>query len=567
MNTIFLHIKSVNLGLYFNSALISPANYIKTRSEDIQSKFRDKILLSDKKWSKSTDCSLELVVTENEYREISKNKINENYFLYIKPLPISRVKHVYFQTIEQSKISLSSTNTNAFLPKNLVSIIDKKDIETAVECIDNNFENKLQSDFNPNIKKYDRILGGAAFMRLGGAKYMNYSKNYFSTFAFFNQLFGNEYEKASNSKIDRRYQGVFECKDNWEKFCPILFFEKSIPNEIQQIANKKGLHISDKKENGIYDIEKISDDYIYILAILENFGHRGKRKNTDGLVNLLSHEKIKKAEGITLLYGLYNGYAGFRNKYVFQDGEIIKTVKFRLDNQVDYYTIESIYQYVFNKISNNKFFQYLDNWIPKKKQSEIKGFETYQVLDQQIIYAKSKPKFGEPDYFENLMQNSSLNKIIVNTLTSKIKKWFEKFPFNVSEQELEKDISNTLTPITKQSLTELYYSIVRDTEQNDNKDVEHLEQEYILEQQNLEKTIKKLKEENNSLKKKIENKSNGKQTLSLNFPQISQKNYNKNTLLKLTVKELKNIAEEQRINYKKKCNKNDLINLILKSSK
>ncbi len=86
----FLHINSVNLGLYFNTALISPANYIKTRREDIQTKNNNQLLLSDRKWSKTSDCSLELVITSIEYSEIKENNISSNYFLFNNPLPISR---------------------------------------------------------------------------------------------------------------------------------------------------------------------------------------------------------------------------------------------------------------------------------------------------------------------------------------------------------------------------------------------------------------------------------------------------------------------------------------------
>lgn len=564
MNTIFLHINSVNLGLYFNTALISPANYIKTRSEDIQTKHNNQLLLSDRKWSKSSDCSLELAITSIEYSEIIKSDISTNYFLFNKPLPISRVKKIYFHSLEQSKIPVSSANTNAFVPEHLIDFVTKADIEEAVEFRRDDKHSTKKLDLTKQIEKFNQFLGGAAFMRIGGANFMNYSPKYFSTFAFFNKLIGNEYEKSTNKKIDTTFHGVFECKDKWERFCPFLYSQKAIFDEIKRVTSQKKLNIS--KENGIYNLDKINDDYIYILAILEDFGHKGKRRNTDGLVSLLSVNKIKKAEGITLLYGLYNGYSGFRNKYVLQDGNITKTVKFRLDSKIDYYTIESIYQYVFNQMNNNNFFQYIDTWLPKRKTNNYQGFETYQILDQLVIYAKEKPKFGEKEYLENLITTSSIIANTTNIITNEIKKWF-RFPFNIQQKELDNVIENTLSPVIKNSLNTIYSQIIKDTENNEsNSNIDQLEQDYILEQQKLETKIKELENENINLKDEIINTKN--KPLTLNFPETKTvvQEYTEHKLNKLTIKNLKLIAEEKKLKFDKKYKKADFVNLILNSN-
>lgn len=556
----FLHINSVNLGLYFNSALISPANYIKSRNDDIQTKNTNNLLLSDKKWSKSTDCSLELVFTNTEITEILKNNISDGYFLFNKPLPLSRVKKVYFRTIEQCKIAVSSANTNAFLPEHLVEIVKIEDVESAIEY-NNNHAKSEDLKLNNEIQKYNQFLGGAAFMRLGGENFMNYSPNYFSTFAFFNQLFASEFEKSNNSKIDKMYQGVFDCKDKWKKICPFLYSKKSILYEINEIASQRKLNIT--KENGIYNLNEISDDYIYILAILEDFAHSGKRRNTDGLVSLISQSEIKKAEGITLLYGLYNGYAGFRNKYVLRNGEEIKTVKFRLDSQIDYYTIESIYQYVFNNVTNNNFFQYLDSWILKQEYREIEGFETYKILDKQVIYTKKKTKFGEPGYFEDVILNYFDNNAISNSLATEISKWFN-FPISIPKKDIEITIHNLVAPILKHELNRFYNQIVKDGEQIKsfvgNNEIDQIEQEYILEQQRLEEEIRQLNNENKRLREDISNQHNSKSAKG-------QNEYSSEQLNLKSIDELVIIAHEKGIKVPKKTKRETIITNILNAQK
>ena len=50
-------------------------------------------------------------------------------------------------------------------------------------------------------------------------------------------------------------------------------------------------------------------------------------------------------EGIALYYGYNRGYSVFSNSYgTSEDNK--QVVKFLLDSQLDYYTIESVYQYV-----------------------------------------------------------------------------------------------------------------------------------------------------------------------------------------------------------------------------
>ena len=90
------------------------------------------------------------------------------------------------------------------------------------------------------------------------------------------------------------------------------------------------------------------------------------RKKLDDFFSFLVNSDFEpdRKEGISLMFGLNKGYTAFRNKYETEDLEL--EIKFRLESQLEYYTIESIYQYVFNGKTDNYNYEYLDGWCPQK---------------------------------------------------------------------------------------------------------------------------------------------------------------------------------------------------------
>jgi hypothetical protein len=117
-----------------------------------------------------------------------------------------------------------------------------------------------------------------------------------------------------------------------------------------------------------------------------------------------------------LIFGLNKGYKAFRNKYKTANFEV--DIKFHLDSQFDYYIIESIFQYVFNRKTEIAGFSYIDNWCNKASLGRSNGgnYKTYKILDKKIIY-KKKQDFFE-DYFQSFSQ--ARNKVFTE-ITEKIK--------------------------------------------------------------------------------------------------------------------------------------------------
>ena len=73
MKNYYVPIKSTSLAHYFSKACIFPTKYLSNRIEDIQTKFDEFILISNKKWISNNNCSLEIILTEEENKKITKN--------------------------------------------------------------------------------------------------------------------------------------------------------------------------------------------------------------------------------------------------------------------------------------------------------------------------------------------------------------------------------------------------------------------------------------------------------------------------------------------------------------
>jgi hypothetical protein len=394
----YLPIKSNSLAHYFGSACIMPSKYFQNKPADLQNNFEEYLLLTTHTGTKESDCSLELILTKTEIDELID--IKEGFFLFPKPLPISRVKTVLFSDknkMEQTIVNI--TMSTAFVPNELVKVISQLD---SVELVTLDNPNKYKTkDWSKEVRKYNSFLGGFALMRLAGEEYMNYSENYFSTLSFFNEVFKNELSVAGRN-IDNRFFDAFIGETSFKKL--YQFINKSVDeNDLNTIAKEERQSIIKDKITRIIDLNNL-EKATYIVAVLNTFGvgDEAKKKKIDGLIlsNFKSEIKSDKSEVVALCYGLNKGYSVFSNKY--KSANIEKTVKFQLNSQVDYYTIESLYQFVFNN-SKTEGFPYIDNWCPKFKNVNSKKKTDYQILDISVT-GKKKTKVFSQEYLGGLLQ-------------------------------------------------------------------------------------------------------------------------------------------------------------------
>lgn len=402
--TFYIPIKSANLAHYFVKGCVCPALYIQNRIDDIQSGFNSYILLSNKKFTENTNCSLEIVLDESI--EIVKN-ISENFYLLDLVLPISRIKNIIFND-EQQKINtvFNITSGAGYLPLNLISVepisnlINSKELEnTKIEKSQNNWESQLNF--------FNRLLGGFAIMKIAKNEVENYSENYFDTLASINNEIFNELQKQS-LKISDKYKWAIIKNGKHTQLNELIF---STISESILMAYAKDEGISIKKENGKYKLN-LKDEHskTYLVSILASYGEGARMSNDNFISDLISNKfPQERKEGIGLIFGLNKGYEVFRNEYKTNNFQV--DIKFKMDSLLDYYTIESIYQYTFNNKICNKKFEYIDNWVSRfTKNVETSNYETFTILDK-VIVTKKKDKIELPDFFKSCFQNSSRDKI------------------------------------------------------------------------------------------------------------------------------------------------------------
>ena len=286
-----------------------------------------------------------------------------------------------------SNINMSA----AFIPHSLAKVARFSD---AVIDVVNVTDKPVDKDYSEQLVIFDRILGALALMKTAKEPYMNYSENYASTLSFFNALVRNDLEKQGR-QINEKFFGLFSRSGNFVKFIPYL--EKKITKEdLDQIAAENNQRIERSYTKAI-NYDKLSG-ITYAFAILQSYGVGGEAatKKIDGLIsNNFEELKDGKAEGIALYYGYNRGYSVFSNCYGTQEiGR--QNVKYLLESQLDYYTIESVYQFAFYGNTTSSQFPYIDAWCPRKNQRPKRKTD-YMVLDTAFI-GKKKPTVFSKEY-------------------------------------------------------------------------------------------------------------------------------------------------------------------------
>ena len=410
----YLPINSSSLAHYFVCACVKPACYFENKPQDIQDRFRNALLLSTELGTKDTDCCIELVVTKAE--ETLLVPCGKSFYLFPVPLPISRIKKIYFQDQRQLELTLSNINLSAaFVPHSLAAVT--RFSSTGYEG--NHFDDKIVGkDFSHQLELFDRVLGSLALMKTAKEPYMNYSENYASTLSFFNALVKDDLERQG-LQINDKYFGLFSRSGSFIKFIPYL--ERKISKEdLDQIAadNKQRIERSFTKA---INFDKLSG-MPYTFAVLQSFGvgDEAAPKKIDSLIST-NFEEIKddKAEGIALCYGYNRGYSIFSNSYGTEETRR-QAVKYLLDSQLDYYTIESVYQFAFYSNAASTHFPYLDDWCPKKNQHP-KRKSDYMVMDTAFI-GKKKPSVFFKGYLLGFLEEIKTFDFINTPLSSLVDK-------------------------------------------------------------------------------------------------------------------------------------------------
>lgn len=390
-NKYYYPISSTSLATVFGQACILPACLYNNRLADIQSKYDKFILLTEKFGCSGSDCCVEVNLTQNEVESLVD--IKGGFFFLKKALPISRVRKIYFANKAQAlrtittinlstayiPMSLVSQNDNCFEESNIKDIVIPPQLVDSIEVVKSSYDN------------YNRILGALALMKVAHKEGCNASPLYVDTVAKFNALIKSQKNKVL--AVNPKFHSFFDKPD------PLV---KSIVDGslLEEIARKHNQTINKKKYAKVIDPSNLSDK-VYLCYVLNNYavGEESRRDKIDELIlNNFTGLHPGTEESCAFYYGYNRGYSVFNNEYRGENKT--EVVKYKLDNLLDYYIIESVFEYTFNKTIPSSLL-IIDSWFKPSCEAKAKRGE-YVIMNTVIRDKKKVPIFSEEWWTECL---------------------------------------------------------------------------------------------------------------------------------------------------------------------
>jgi len=443
----YIPIQSTSLPHYLAGACICPANYYVNKPKDIQDSFPNVILLTSNIGYNQCNCCLEIILTSEEKEFLVS--IDNGYYLIDKILPISRICKILFSSEEQKKLTVSLIRqATAFIPNNIIGEIrmfENKEIRVSNRPSD--FEGIKPENMQAKIKRFDSFLGALALMRIAKQDDLNFSPNYIDAVSFFNTLIRDQKEtvRPINRKLDIYFH---EYSTNT--------FSRLITEDLLNAeARKNNVQIKKNPITGIIDTESLKwPGYGYAILYTYGVADEAKRKKIDELIlnNFQKNIKQEYAESVAFFYGYNRGYTVFNNEYLKDNKSV--DVKFRLDNQLDYYVIESVYQYVFNGKTKGEF-PYIDYWCSKQKSRSLRTTE-YLILDT-IVRDQKKVKVLSEEWWKQLLPG------FLKIFNPKINFLGKEIDFSIDiEKRILRPFAEHINKELREEVKEEYTTIIND---------------------------------------------------------------------------------------------------------
>lgn len=395
MNKYYYPINSTSLASIFGQACILPASLYKNRLSDIQNNYEDYILLTNHFGCEGSDCCLQIILTSEE--EKSLIDIEGGFYLFENALPISRIQKIYFANAEQISRTITGINlSTAFIPKNIIDVNGNKFDDISIKVI--SIPEDMGQDMGPlkdkvksSYEKYNRLLGAMALMRIARDEGCNFSPHYIDFLSKYNTLI--KAEKKAISDIDISFLKIIH--DNPD------FINQNIDMDVLEKEAKEGSQIIQKnKITKVIDPSNLEKN-TYVCYVLYDYGvgNESRRHKIDELI-LDNFNGLKKdyREGCAFYYGYNRGYAAFNNEY--KKDNKTEIFKFQLNSLLDYYTIESLFEYCFYEQIPSKL-DIIDCWVEPAAQRKIKRGE-YPILDT-IIRDKKKVALFSEEWWKNCL--------------------------------------------------------------------------------------------------------------------------------------------------------------------
>jgi hypothetical protein len=198
---LFIQLKASNLAYYFNYGVIYPLALEESeiyknenRKKDLFTQYSEYIILSPAIINSFEDDDILVeIITKN----LKIKSINNSTLSYIgEPIPISRIKNIYFKTVIAQNTFISSVKTfpDSFIQEQLCLIspmsfpIQKEDL-SKIELP----HNLDLVEWKIILRKFDKVMGMFSFMKNAGVffseidnSYQEYTQNYFCALSIIN---------------------------------------------------------------------------------------------------------------------------------------------------------------------------------------------------------------------------------------------------------------------------------------------------------------------------------------------------------------------------------------------
>ena len=429
----YVPVSTASLPHYLGKAIILPARYYENKPTDPQDQYKGYLILVQNKWAAATDCAIEIVLAPEEQAGLRSLNDGSPFYLYNNGIPVSRIAAVHFKDRKQSETTQWNINSaTAYLPDHLISVDTSAERSEAGAPFGIVNEHNLPvQDLGEKAKRFDILLGGLAFLKAAAKAPTNFPKDYFAVLAHFNSKIKAELLQAvdhEKTNFDDQLTCIFTNKKSaWSDIQPLIFEEVNVA-KVEAAAKKAKVTL--EKKYGLIELEKLSRyPNLYVLALLATYGTNKPKNLQDLLSGVLASGSLaeEKAEEITLVFGLNTRYSGLRNAY---NGKELP-VKFKLQSQLDYYTIESIYQYTFCGQKESGSFDYIDAIIRKAPAlAQPKDAPAFWILDTPVITKKKK------DFEQELLgQLRDSYPALHETLEKAVRKGLERMTAELAEKD------------------------------------------------------------------------------------------------------------------------------------
>jgi len=383
INNLLIQVDRSKFRDYISKGIITPDKFLE---DDIESNFKDFLLLSTGYINRldKEELLLEVILTTDEMERLKK--LNSNVYILDKPLPITRIKTIYVSNkrVDTKDIQESLKIYNmGYISEKLFESFPKGG-KNLIKCYIDDFNGYEISDYSEKLLKYDKLMGLFASIKNSNLYYanrnniyQNYPDSYFSFYdvdkksinitqwimdSFNNLDIEKELIKRLNSLnyIDREFLTEIIAKIE----------NNEIKNRLEILRDNP----LDKKEI-LNFFKEYKEPIYYYISLLFIYGKKGSNSKYAFKENILEEVPYEKAENALALFGLYYGYRGLPayEEIDIEDKEFKKlskenefNIKFKLDSQLDYLLIESIYQYIFNDKREKREVDYLKGIFDKK---------------------------------------------------------------------------------------------------------------------------------------------------------------------------------------------------------